>query len=243
MIVIDSQAAGRIEARRYYEEQQQETKTWIEEQTKFARFNDDEETSPLNSAVKLGRPMHSKELESRLAKLNPKLVFIWGKFNTSHKKLGFQLPNNQIEELFVYEAGIMPERSMRNLKEIEVLDNEYVPKSGDVNPSDYEWVPVVPDEDDIPEYAQGGSWSKDGWAHPIGMFHGKWMLKDPNATRPGFVRKALAWSESVRGWRTVLVKLVKAGFLTVSQVEREFLNDNTPEWKQHMGFGETTRPW
>ena len=69
------------------------------------------------------------------------------------------------------------------------------------------------------------------------------MPKDPGALRPGWRRVQIPWGESKRGWRTVLVRLIQAGAITVTQAETEFGSDETPEWRQHTGKGEFTTPF
>ena len=69
------------------------------------------------------------------------------------------------------------------------------------------------------------------------------MPKDPAALRPGWRTITIPWGEAKRGWRTVLVRLVGAGLITVTQAEAEFGSDETPEWRQYTGKGDFTTPF
>ncbi len=66
---------------------------------------------------------------------------------------------------------------------------------------------------------------------------------DEEALKPGWRKISIPWGESKRGWRTVLVRLIQAGLITVTQAETEFGADETPEWRQHTGKGEFTTPF
>ena len=69
------------------------------------------------------------------------------------------------------------------------------------------------------------------------------MPKDPEALRPGWRKVLVPWGEKKRGWRTVLVRLIQAGAISVTQAETEFGADDTPEWSQHTGKGAFTTPF
>ncbi len=85
------------------------------------------------------------------------------------------------------------------------------------------------------------------------------MIPDAAVFQPGFVldRKEFkadgsnpysrkvkkVWNERQRGWRTVLLKLVRCGALTVTQVETTFGSANTREWQGHLGKAPVTTPW
>jgi hypothetical protein len=69
------------------------------------------------------------------------------------------------------------------------------------------------------------------------------LSSDPEALRPGWRKITVPWGEKTRGWRTVLVRLIGNGLITVAQAENEFGSDETPEWRQHTGKGEYTTPF
>lgn len=66
---------------------------------------------------------------------------------------------------------------------------------------------------------------------------------DPRDKRPGMKTVTQPWHEVMRGWRTVLIYLVKEGYLSPAIVEREFDSDDRPEWAGQMGKRPITRPW
>lgn len=66
---------------------------------------------------------------------------------------------------------------------------------------------------------------------------------DEKALKPGWRRLTIPWGEYKRGWRTVLVRLIQEGHITVTQAETEFGSDDTPEWRQHTGKGAYTTPF
>lgn len=67
--------------------------------------------------------------------------------------------------------------------------------------------------------------------------------KNPNNLKPGWRKVTIPWGEKKRGWRTVLVRLIQAGVITLTQAEAEFGADTTPEWSQHTGKGAYTTPF
>lgn len=69
------------------------------------------------------------------------------------------------------------------------------------------------------------------------------LSSDPEALKPGWRKIVIPWGEKTRGWRTVLVRLIQAGYISVAQAETEFGSDETPEWRQHTGKGEYTSPF
>lgn len=65
----------------------------------------------------------------------------------------------------------------------------------------------------------------------------------PDGTNPYYRKVKKVWNEKQRGWRTVLIKLVKCGLLTPTQVETAFGAANTKEWQGHLGKTAVTTPW
>ena len=59
-------------------------------------------------------------------------------------------------------------------------------------------------------------------------------IKDPNKN-PWFRSIQVPWREEVRGWRTVLLRLVGAGAITPTQAETAFSVADNPEWQRGMG--------
>jgi hypothetical protein len=44
-------------------------------------------------------------------------------------------------------------------------------------------------------------------------------LNDPDY-RPGFIKVLEQWSEAIRGWRAVLVRIVQSGFVSLPEVQK-----------------------
>ena len=102
------------------------------------------------------------------------------------------LKNGKKDYVCAYHAGFMPEHSIVKVKE-EVV-----------------WDPAQTDK-------------------PLGRVSESSYTKtdrevrfDPNVLRPGWKKIKKPAGELKRGWRTPLIKLVLSGFLTPSQVEKEF---------------------
>lgn len=72
---------------------------------------------------------------------------------------------------------------------------------------------------------------------------GKGFIFDERDQRPGVKKIQVPWHEVQRGWRTVLIYLVKQGFLSPAQVEKEFGTKDRIEWAQNMGRREHVTPW
>jgi len=66
---------------------------------------------------------------------------------------------------------------------------------------------------------------------------------DPDALKPGWMDVQIPGREAVRGWRTVLARLIQNDLITLSDSDRVFGGDNTPEWQQNTGAAGYTRPW
>lgn len=246
MLIIDSARAEWQQAYKHYDSERERYAKWLDQHSMLCRYNDDPTTSPLSAARKIGKPMLHTEMEMRLKKLNPQLTFMGGPINTEHKvicrpwrhgdpprTLDINDPFRDLVKLFVYPKGSLPERSIWRECDEWVPDPSYVPTTGDVNKADWDWVPLKGHESKF--IAEP--------THPNAGKHGHWQRKADNAGRAGWKKLKHAWGEKKRGWRTVLVNLVKLGLLTVSQVENEFLSDDTPEWARHTGKKNVFRPW
>lgn len=197
-------------------------KAWVLEQIKDSVYVREHEISPANSERQLGRYMTSAEFEQRLKKKFPNLHFEVNPFNPTKKAL-YVIDRRGKTYICSYENGFMPEHSIMKIKEIE-----------------------VPDLDILRQ--------KDPVRHGLGHIERKDLPKsefDPKqgfiavstGLKPGFKKVAVPWGEVVRGWRTVLVKLVLANVTTPAEVEAIFGAANRREWAEHMGKREKTLPW
>ena len=78
---------------------------------------------------------------------------------------------------------------------------------------------------------------------PKGEFvPGRGMVWDSDVT-PGFKKVYIPWGEKVRGWRTVLIKIIGQRLCTPTEVEKIFGSSNSAEWHKHLGKGQSTVPW
>lgn len=66
---------------------------------------------------------------------------------------------------------------------------------------------------------------------------------DPDALQPGWIEVPVPGREAVRGWRTVLARLVQDKIISAAQVARVFGDDDTPEWRTHVHGAAFARPW
>jgi hypothetical protein len=253
LIVDEAKIKQRLHAAKVADTQAK-IESWIAEQERFAAFDDDPSTSPLNHLTKLGRPMDYREFERRCRRLNPSICFWCGprSYETNHKNMGRQIGPDKYEVVTFVPMDIMPERSMHRKCEEWVPDGDMVDTPmgrAEVVPhvSDYgstEWVPLPGEYQHVDTDGNpvGPVTSFESHWEPNGKGIGRWAQKDPDK-RPGWRKRVSAWGEWKRGWRSLLIRAVVARLLTPQQVENEFLADNTPEWKGNMGKGPKTTPW
>ena len=230
MLVIDSETRAEQLRRLRIERTRELTQRWVTEQEAWSQFTDDEETSPLNTMRKLGKPLHHAEVERRLLRLNPNFTFEWATLSyhpKQHKKL--LLPRGgSIEYVCAYPAGMVPERSMWREQVVQVYDEslgDRMPDRADYGPT--EWKPYE---------------GLESLWEPNGKGVGHYVQKDPSI-QPAKKIVRRPFGEWLRGYRTICLICVAKRLLTPAQVEREFSNDNTPEWRGGMGYGPRTRPW
>jgi hypothetical protein len=221
MLVGDSNYIDRRDRGNKQESHQDQIRKWVQEQTANAVYLDNHDLSPANAERQLGQTMFAADLERRLKKINPNLIFETNPFNTSKKALYHVRPDATKVFICAYENGVMPEHSIFRVKEEEVLRPEFV------NPFKRHL-----DRKDLPkfEHKQDGS--------PLGK-----IVFDDMVEKPGFRKVKLPWGESVRGWRTVTIRLVAAKLATPAEVERVFGSSNRPEWARHMGKKDIYLPW
>lgn len=65
---------------------------------------------------------------------------------------------------------------------------------------------------------------------------------EPGAQRPGWIKVTKLWGEIVRGWRTVLIRLVQEGVIPISVAE-SFGGDDRPTWAAGLGKRQLTLPY
>tara|TARA_R110000868_G_scaffold4119_8_gene25024 strand:+ start:1139 stop:1777 length:639 start_codon:yes stop_codon:yes gene_type:complete len=58
---------------------------------------------------------------------------------------------------------------------------------------------------------------------------------DENAMRPGLTTYTIPWHITKMGYRTILLRLLEKGVVTMAKIEETFGNDDTPEWAAKSG--------
>lgn len=255
-MIVDADRAAKLLAQREKDDAEEKRLRWIEKQEELALFNTSEDNNPFDDAQRMGTVMATPEFERRLQKLNPNILFRWGigpKASRDHKWLLIRKGSN-VEKFCTYPSPVIPERSLFR-RNVEVkYDERYgrpnLPGGVATNRFDYdqkywEWMPVDAEMCVNLNTKAGTNFSlremQSAW-EPDGQGIGQWVCMD-RSMLPGMKTITMPFGEFKRGRNTVLLRLVKAGHLTVDQVEREFGGDNTPEWKGHTGKGAIVRPW
>lgn len=69
------------------------------------------------------------------------------------------------------------------------------------------------------------------------------IIWDPTKPKPGWKRVERLWGEKVRGWRTLLIRLIQARAISLSDAEKYFGSDNRPQWAANTGKQQLLLPW
>lgn len=206
MLIKDSEVLTREQVLTPQEKHRAELMGWLEEEAKrFVVVEDSDTVNPTNLGQQLGRPMTSAELELRLGKLLPPSI------------------------RFVHNPWIHDKRAVVRVKPEGGFDTICPYESGfmpehEVLKANVEWVrdrhQTHLDRKDLPKYE---------------IVPGAGVVWDSGAVRPGWKKVVRLGHTLKRGWRTVLIRLVQAGLLTPTQVEREFGVDDRVQWANAMG--------
>ena len=213
--IHDSEAKGRI----YAGDKREEAVNQITEtlQGKIDVSKKIEQFQKTNPEVQLGKPLTTEALETRLKKLNKNLRIIRYPLMPNKAGVFLSVPTG-LEFLMPCEYGIMPEHSIMTEKHEDILDPANARSGGTLSHIERK---------DLPKHYE----TPDGLVFEPGL-------------RPGMKRIYEAGSEKVRGWRTVVIRLVKEGIISGPLTEREFGGDDTmPEWAALMGRREQVTPW
>jgi hypothetical protein len=182
-----------------------------------------DERNVTNAEYQIGKGMQSDLFVKRLRKLNPSLEFFVYPLNRTKQACAIKEQDGNYRFIIALENGFTPERSIME-KRVELIDDFSVGTPGN---------PVV-ERADVMAQAH--------WVPANNAFGGSWAFEDKT--------KGLGWKaveipgkEITRGWRTVLLRLIEGGYLTVTAVEKEFGADNTPAWQGHTGKALVTTPW
>lgn len=170
---------------------------------------------PTKAINQLGSVMLSSEFEARIKKLCPSLSFIDNHYRQDKRAIGYY-DSSGWHTLVVYEKGYMPERSILRSQEELVPDMSYEMQNRRLNRLDMPKGEFVPGK---------------GWIYPEGTI------------LPGWKKVRHPYGEAVRGWRTVLLRLIHLRQTTPDAVERLFGSDNTAQWAAHTGKQNITVRW
>lgn len=233
MLIVDSVVAPRL-VRGAKEESKAETiQNWVKEQTANVVYIREHDLSLANADRQMGQKFWPSELEARLKKLNPNLLFEVNSFNPTKKALYHVRRGEGKHFICAYENLVMPEHSIMKVKEEVIQDLNYIRQGADGIPR------MHLDRKDLSteqvKYATAIHRGADGeLVEPE---------KDPNAIPIGFKKVLVPWGEYVRGWRTVTIKLVEAKVATPTQIESIFGADDRASWAKHMGKQDIRLPW
>lgn len=206
-------------------------KNWTEEQVMLSAYLNDFENSVGNAERQLGRGLTNVQLEARLKKLNPSLTFE-DHPHIKDKRLAYVIDSRGKTFLFPFEKGLMPEHTIFNIREKIVPDMDFIDNPNrsisraDLPKHEYHGKPLT----EITSVEEAEAQAKEGGF----VFDG---------VPPGYKKVKVIGSEAKRGWRTVLLRLIQAGLITVYQAETEFGADNRPEWQGHTGKSGVQTPW
>jgi hypothetical protein len=179
----------------------------------------DLENNPTIYARQLGKAMTHQEFERKLKKIDPNFTSATYVNGLGERKRA--LHHNLLGYLFSYEEGVMPEFSVKTTREViiespKTRSRDYVLQRADLPKS--EWVPHT--------------FNPDGSLKELGHFE-----REPGALSPGFEKIQEEYHEKIRGWRSVLSKLIigKHQILSVTAVEKEFGGCDRLSWAENTG--------
>jgi len=229
MLVADSALQERQKEILEAERQRQETLSWLRRELDPGLHVRQGGTDPTNAERQTGRALSQTEVEKRLTKQIPQLRFL-PSANPSKKYVCFLKPDGQLLKLTLCESGLtglIPEHSIMQAVIKEELDPDVVRGRFHIDRKDLPKHEIVPHE-----FAEDGTLTKEGG-----------VLWDPTQPIVGMKREKRAWSEVVRGYRTLAAMLVSMGYMTPTQAEIAFGSVNRPEWQKRMGKKDHILPW
>ena len=172
-----------------------------------------------NPEVQKGTALTHEQFEKRLGKLNKNLQFEDHPSNPTKRCAYLRRPDG-LEYLTVYERGVLPENSVFQ----EVIKE-------DLDPMIFSNPKFVIERADLPKHEViRPTVDESGNIISVGD-----VLFDERDPAPGKIRRKTAWSEVIRGWRTVLIRMLEWGVITKEATEREFGSSNTRNWAEKLG--------
>lgn len=257
MIIKDTEGQHKYLAMQAALRAEAERQKWIEHTEEFAHFVvDGMDNHPFDDDARWGRWMTTADFERKLQAICPQVAFRYGenKLKTSSKWMMAKTASGKFEDYMTYPNPRIPERSLwRQLIEHK-MDRTYGrPQLGGdaMDTKDFpmerrKWVPIQTQRLADELNAQAGTnytlaEIQSAW-EPNGKGIGEWIF-EPDAVLPGMKKIVHPWGEFMRGYRTILLRLVIDRYISPAQAETTFLRDQTPEWAAGMGHHAKSRPW
>jgi hypothetical protein len=228
MRILTTQEKTAQEAREQYWLQ---AKEWAKAQLAQGKVLEDN-LNIVNPEAQMGRLMWPNQLENGLNRLISNLVFEVHPSNPSKKCL-YQIRDGKKYFLLAYENGPMSEYSIMKGVVKYIPDPDFMKMGADGSPR------VHMER----RYAKGAAISNQrledmlnakGWDATLTELQ-KRNQEIPDSERPGFKKVVQPGREGLRGWRTVLAKLVLEGLLSPAQAEKEFGSGQGAAWAKHTG--------
>lgn len=222
MLIIDSANAPGLARGLAREEKKAELRQWVDDQTRHQVYLKEDELAPTNADLQWGQKMSAALFETKLKRLDPTFRCEVNPYNPTKKALYHPFFENGLGLVCAYENDVMPEHSIREVRVEHVRD--FSVGETNENPlcrADLPKYEVVPDDSPL----------------------GQKIVFDPTATPLGMRKVYTQGREILRGWRTILIRIVEKGLATPTQVENIFGSDNRPQWAHHMGKQALELPW
>lgn len=203
------------------EAQKQKLLDYIAQEQSHVVLLDDKLIDPTNSTKQLGNYMESSLFEKKLITiLPPSCFFIDNAWKPGFRAVVRRAPIATFyvdyETLCPYERGILPEHSVMQLVEKEIPDPDVISRRKSISRKD------------------------------LGKFEfkkGEGYIFDDTTVKPGYKRIKQLGREVKRGWRTICIKLIMAGVLTLDDVERVFGSKDDARWAAQTGKQTLILPW
>jgi hypothetical protein len=190
----------------------------------------DPDTNPTLIDRQMGQKLTTEELEKKLKKVNERFFFehILLPDGTTHKtckRLVVRMPHGK-ETVCVYSIGAVPEFSVHKVCEEVVVDMTMKAVHRNDLPKHSVGNLEVETDPNSPDYG-----NTRGEAY---KFHGD---------IPGVKKIKVPGGELIRGWRTVLARIVGEGYATPTKVEQVFGSSDRLAWAAQMGKTSTFAPY
>lgn len=194
----------------------------LQEEAKYADLVTDLPTT----VEKAGNWMSHLKLEEKLKRLVPNATF---HPHPTKPDIRYMRPNPNLPDEYIIYSTPSPERSIRS-----IIRRTRIKPGILGNPN------IQVSRDDLPKYeVTKPIFRPDGSIAKLGD-----ILWEENSLPAGMEYIDEPGGELMRGWRTVLVYLIGARYITVDEAEREFGAANTREWAKHTGKrGSLEIPW